>query len=76
MSKLDEKKEYISTLRIYLGFILAVVLAIGTGLSKLYIAKDISILFFIAIGLILLAIFVFIKINTKLHQEIKSLRDL
>ncbi len=37
MGKIDREKEYIGALKAYLGFILAVILAIGTGLVKLYL---------------------------------------
>lgn len=76
MSNLDEKKEYISTLRIYLGFVLAVVLSIGTGLMKLYLNSDTGLVFYIGAIVIIVSIVVFVKINSKLHQEIKSLKDL
>ncbi|MEO1954473.1 MAG: hypothetical protein ABGW74_07195 [Campylobacterales bacterium] len=76
MSKLDEKKEYITTLRVYLGFILAIVLSLGTGVSKLYLASEINILFYIGIALIFLSIVFFIRINKTLHKEIRKLRGL
>ncbi|MEA1893131.1 MAG: hypothetical protein U9N33_10545 [Campylobacterota bacterium] len=76
MSKLDEKKEYITTLRVYLGFILAVILSFGAGLTKLYISNEHSILFFLGILVICLAMLGFLKINKTLHKEIKKLKDL
>ena len=39
MARLDEVKEYITTLRVYLSFLLAIILSVGTGLTKLYILK-------------------------------------
>ena len=76
MSKLDEKKEFITTLRIYLGFILAVTLSIGAGLTKLYIAKSTGVLFYLGIAIIFFSMFAFLKINKTLHKEIKKLKDL
>jgi len=76
MSKLDEKKEYITTLRVYLGFILAIVLSIGTGLTKVYLSENINIIFYMGIFLILIAMIIFLKINKKLHIEIRALKDL
>jgi membrane protein YdbS with pleckstrin-like domain len=76
MSKIDEKKEYITTLRVYLGFILAIVLSIGTGLTKVYLSNSIGLIFYLGVFLILISILVFVKINKKLHTEIKGLRNL
>ena len=76
MSKIDEKKEFITTLRVYLGFILAVILSFGTGLTKLYISENTGLLFYLGLFVIFLAMFGFLKINKTLHKEIKSLKDL
>ena len=76
MSKIDEKKEYITTLRVYLGFILAIVLSVGTGLTKIYLSQHIGLIFYLAVLLILVSIVIFLRINKKLHAEIKGLRDL
>jgi len=76
MSKLDEKKEYITTLRVYLGFILAVILSVGAGLTKLYIAQNTDILFYLGVFVIFLSMLAFIKINKTLHTEIRKLKDL
>ena len=76
MSKIDEKKEFITTLRVYLGFILAIILSFGTGLTKLYISENTGLLFYLGLFVIFLAMFGFLKINKTLHKEIKSLKDL
>lgn len=71
-----KKKEYITTLRVYLGFILAIILSFGTGLTKLYIANNIGLLFYLGISIIFLSMLGFLKINKVLHKEIKKLKDL
>ena len=76
MSKIDEKKEFITTLRVYLGFILAIILSFGTGLTKLYISENTGLLFYLGLFVIFLSMFGFLKINKTLHKEIKSLKDL
>ena len=76
ISKVDEKKEYITTLRVYLGFILAVILSVGAGLTKLYIAKNTEVLFYLGVFVIFLSMLAFVKINKTLHVEIKKLKDL
>ncbi len=76
MSKIDEKKEYIGLLKTYLGIIVAFILAVGAGISKLYIASHINILFWIGLSLIFLSSFLFILIAKKAHKEVESLRDI
>ena len=76
MAKLDEVKEFITTLRVYLGFLLAVMLSIGAGIAKLYLSKKIGLLFYLGVFIIFLAMFGFIVINKELHKKIKSLKDL
>ena len=76
MSKLDEKKEYIGLLKTYLGIIVAFILAVGAGISKLYIANHINILFWIGLCLIFLSSFLFILIAKKAHEEVENLRDM
>ena len=76
MAKLDEVKEYITTLRVYLGFLLAIILSVGTGLTKLYIAKSTGLLFYLGVFIIFIALLGFLKINKSLHKEIKRLKDL
>jgi len=76
MSQTDEKKEFITTLRTYLGFILAIILSVGAGLTKLYIAQNTSLLFYLGLFVIFLSMLGFLKINRTLHIEIKRLKDL
>jgi len=76
MAKIDEIKEYITTLRVYLGFILAVILSFGTGITKLYISQNTGLLFYLGLFVIFLSMIGFLKINKTLHKEIKKLKDL
>ena len=76
MSKIDEKKEYIGILKSYLNIIVAFILAIGAGISKIYISNDINILFWLGICIIFLSAILFLLIAKKTHGEIKKLRDL
>ncbi len=76
MSKIDEKKEYIGLLKTYLGIIVAFILAVGAGISKLYISTHINILFWIGLCLIFLSSFLFVLIARKAHKEIENLRDI
>jgi len=76
MSKIDEKKEYIGLLKSYINVIVAFILAIGAGVSKMYINNDISMLFWVGIGFILFFIILFGFVARKAHHEIKKLRNL
>jgi membrane protein YdbS with pleckstrin-like domain len=76
MSKIDEKKEFIGLLKTYLSLLLAIILAVGAGISKLYIANHINILFWIGVSLIFICAILFILIAKKTHNEIKLLKDL
>jgi len=76
MSKIDEKKEFIGLLKTYLSLLLAIILAVGAGISKLYIANHINILFWIGVSLVFICAWLFILIAKKTHNEIKLLKDL
>jgi high-affinity Fe2+/Pb2+ permease len=76
MSKIDEKKEFIGLLKTYLSLLLAIILAVGAGISKLYIANHINILFWIGVFLVFICALLFILIAKKTHNEIKLLKDL
>jgi len=76
MGKIDEQKEYIGALKVYLGFILAIILSVGTGISKLYLAKYTGILFLVGSIILVVAILIFILIAKLMHRHIKRLKDL
>ena len=76
MTKIDEKKEFIGLLKTYLSLLLAIILAVGAGISKLYIANHINILFWIGVSLVFICALLFILIAKKTHNEIKLLKDL
>jgi len=76
MSKLDEKKEYIGALKVYLGFMVAIILSIGTGLIKLYLANITNSIFWLGIIIIFIFFVIFGLTAKKLHIEITKLRDL
>ena len=76
MAKLDEIKEFITILRTYLGILTAIILAVGAGVSKLYLSKNIGLLFWIGVIFILLFVFIFALISRTIHNSIKKLKDL
>lgn len=76
MAKIDEIKEHIGALKGYLNIIIAVILALGAGTSRLYLSGEVGVLFYIGLGLILLLLVVFALISRAVHVNIKRLRDL
>ena len=76
MGKIDEIKEHIGALITYLSIIIAVVLACGAGIAKLYDDGKIGLLFWLGIGVIIIAILAFILVSKSMHVNIKKLKDL
>ena len=76
MGKVDKEKEYIGALKAYLGFILAVILSIGAGLVKLYLAEEFGVLFWVGFVVILSAIVLFAYVAKILHTHIDKLEEL
>jgi CHASE3 domain sensor protein len=76
MSKIDERKEFIGALKVYLGFILAIILAVGSGTISLFQSKDIGLLFYLGIGLLFLLFGVFYTVAYKMHKTITELKDI
>jgi len=76
VSKLDEKKEFIGLLKSYLNVIVAFILALGAGVSKLYLSHEINLLFWIGVFFIVGAVIAFVLVAKRTHIEIKKLRDI
>ncbi len=76
MAKIDEIKEHIGALKSYLNIVVAIILALGAGVSKLYLSRNEGVLFWTAIVLIILLFVLFIVISKSIHNNIKKLKDL
>ena len=76
MAKIDELKEHIGALKNYMNIIIAIILAIGAGISRLYIAGHINILFWIGSAMIIFLLIIFAIIAKALHKNIAKLKDL
>lgn len=76
MSQLDKAKEYIGVIKVYMGFLLASMIATVTGTVKLYLSEDINPMFWIGVvGIILLSTaFLFLMIH--LHKKVNELENL
>ncbi|PHR59574.1 MAG: hypothetical protein COA44_01130 [Arcobacter sp.] len=76
MAKIDEVKEHIAALRGYLNIIIAIILALGAGVSKLYLSQELGALFWSGIGLILTLLILFSLIIKSIHKNIDKLKDI
>jgi len=76
MAKIDEIKEHIGALKSYLNIVIALILAIGAGVSKLYLAEISNVLFWSGIGLIAILLVVFVIIAKAMHNNIEKQKDL
>jgi len=76
MGKIDERKELIGALKVYLGFILAIIIAVGTGTISLFQNNNIGLLFYLGIGLLFVLFGVFYVVAYKMHKIITELKDI
>ena len=76
MGIIDEQKEKINSLRFYLGLVVAMILAIGSGVAKLFNSGLFGTSFFLGVFFIVLLIVVFGMIARLKHQAIRELRDM
>ena len=76
MSKVDEVKEEIGAIKTYLGFVIAFMITIGAGVSKLFLDQKHSILFYAGIVAIIVLALIFSFLAKVMHRKIKSLKDL
>lgn len=72
MSKIDKEKEYIGAIKVYLGFLLASLIATITGTSKLYLSNQSGIMFWLGILGIILIAFAFIGLVRSLIYGISK----
>lgn len=76
MGKLDKEKEYIGTIKVYMGFLLASLMGTITGTVKLYLANQLGSMFWVGVvGIVLIAL-TFLSLVKHLHKKIDDLEDL
>ena len=76
MGKIDEKRELIGILKVYMSLTVAVIVATGAGISKLYLNNQINDLFWLGLVFVFILSTVFVFIAYKAHKEIEKLKDL
>jgi len=76
MADLDRAKDFINNIRLYMTMCLALIISIGSGISKMYVAENFSYVFFIGNILLILLLFIFIFLAKKLHKKTDELKDI
>jgi len=76
MADLDRAKDFINNIRLYMSILVAVILAIGSGVSKLYLGNSENYLFYAGNVLMLILIVTFIYLLKVLHRKTDELKDL
>ncbi len=76
MSQLDFAKDDINTTRLYMGFVVASILAVGGGIGSLYSSDKINAAFWISIVIMLSLIVVFMLLAKSLHKKTEKLKEL
>ena len=76
MADLDRAKDFINNIRLYMTMCLALIISIGSGVSKLYAGENFSYIFFVGNVLILFLLLVFVFLAKKLHQKTDELKDI
>lgn len=73
MAKIDEIKAWIDWLKDAVKILVVMLLAIGAGVSKLFLSNQINILFFIGIFLVALINFLIPVLLRRINELIKEL---
>ncbi len=76
MSQLDFAKDNINTTRLYMGFVVACILAVGGGVGSLYSSDKINAAFWIGIALTVSLLAIFAWLAKSLHDKTEKLKDL
>lgn len=75
MAKIDEIKEEIGAIKTYLGFIVAFIITIGAGVSKLFLDNSSELLLILGVLGILVFSIIFAFLARVMRRKIKSLKD-
>jgi membrane protein YdbS with pleckstrin-like domain len=76
MAELDEVKDTINNIRLYMTMCLALIISIGSGITNMYMNDTLSYLFFLGNILLLLLLIVFIFLVRALHIKTDKLKDI
>ena len=75
MAEIDEIKEEIGAIKTYLGFIVAFIITIGAGISKVFLDNSSELLLILGVVSILVFAAIFAFLARVMHHKIKSLKE-
>ena len=76
MADLDRAKDFINNIRLYMTMCLALIISIGSGISKMYVAQDFNYIFFVGNVLLISLLLIFVFLAKKLHKKTDELKDI
>ena len=76
MAKIDEIKEYIGALKVYLALITALLISDIGGTVKLFLNDVTGFIFWMGVVTIIVLSIIFASIAKHMHKKIKELKDL
>jgi len=76
MARIDEIKEEIGAIKTYLGFIVAFIITIGAGTSKVFLDSSSELLLILGVISLLVFATIFAFLARVMHNKIKSLKDI
>jgi len=76
MAELDRARDFINNIRLYMTMCLALIISLGSGISKMYMSDNYEYIFFIGNILLLILLLVFAYLAKKLHQKTDELKDI
>jgi len=76
MSKLDEVKEILNTLRVALSLSIGILIFVLGAIVKRYDANNIDLIFWTGIGILFSLLVLIVKIVRKLSSKTKEIRSL
>ena len=76
MARIDEIKEEIGAIKTYLGFIVAFIITIGAGTSKVFLDNSSELLLILGVISIVVFAIIFAFLARVMHNKIKSLKEI
>ncbi len=76
MAKIDEIKEYIGALKVYLALVTALLMGDISGTVKLFQSGNTDFIFWLGVITIVVLSIVFIFLSKHMHKKISELKDL
>lgn len=76
MGDLDRAKDSINNTRLYMSFVVTLLIAIGAGISSLYGANKLNALFWVGGFLLFSLMILFVLLAKRLHKKTENLKDL